>query len=128
MFSQLGRGNWKSCAEGIIEGRDWAVNPWEIVSVDFLKRISPAISLLPPGRSTKTFPGDPPESAEIHARSATDLSFWNDATFDLAITDPPFGSLIHYSDLADFFFYWLRIALMSRYSTEFSGTSTPRVS
>lgn len=31
VFATVGRGNWASCIEGIIEGRDWALRPWEAV-------------------------------------------------------------------------------------------------
>jgi adenine-specific DNA methylase len=36
-----------------------------------------------------------------------------DASYDLVITDPPFGGILHYSELADFFYVWLRLVLKS---------------
>ena len=35
-----------------------------------------------------------------------------DASQDLVITDPPFGELLHYSELSDFFYVWLRLAVL----------------
>ena len=47
--------------------------------------------------------------------SSTDLSCFQESTFDLVITDPPFGDNIYYSDLANFFYAWLRLPLRSKY-------------
>ena len=43
-----------------------------------------------------------------------------DKRVDIVITDPPFFDNVHYSQLADFFYYWLNQAL------EFSDTTTTR--
>jgi adenine-specific DNA methylase len=45
---------------------------------------------------------------------------------DLVITDPPFGGLLHYSELADFFYVWLRLALKDRYPEYFTSEYTPK--
>ena len=59
--------------------------------------------------------------------SATDLSgIKNDGVYDLVVTDPPFGGLLHYSELADFFHVWLRLALQERYPDLFSAEYTPK--
>ncbi len=42
------------------------------------------------------------------------------------MTDPPFGGLLHYSELADFFYVWLRLALKDKYPEYFSGEYTPK--
>lgn len=42
------------------------------------------------------------------------------------MTDPPFGGLLHYSELADFFYVWLQLALRDRYAKHFSGDHTPK--
>ena len=39
----------------------------------------------------------------MECRSATELSDTTDGAYDLIITDPPFGGLLHYAELADFF-------------------------
>ena len=48
------------------------------------------------------------------------------ASFDLVITDPPFGGLLHYSELADFFYVWLRLVLKDKYPDYFSAEYTPK--
>lgn len=48
-----------------------------------------------------------------------------DRSVDLVITDPPFFDNVHYSQLADFFYYWLNQAL--NYSKESTTRSTKEV-
>lgn len=49
--------------------------------------------------------------------SSTDLG---DKSVDLVVTDPPFFDNVHYSELADFFYYWINQAL------ELSSDTTTR--
>lgn len=58
--------------------------------------------------------------------SSTDLAQHGNETFDIVITDPPFGDLIQYSELADFFYVWLRLALKDKYPEFFSAEYTPK--
>ena len=46
-------------------------------------------------------------------------------SFDLVITDPPFGDNIFYSDLANFFHAWLRLPLRHEYPDLFEPEKTP---
>jgi putative DNA methylase len=126
VFSDLGRGNWSSSSEGIVEGREWAIRPWEAVSVDALARLDPALAARVTGQSERVFPGDPVCSADIFQGSSTDLKQYDDASIDLVITDPPFGGLLHYSELSDFFHVWLRLPLEKRYPQIFGPQFTPK--
>ena len=45
---------------------------------------------------------------------------------DLVITDPPYANNVHYSELADFFYVWLRLALKGRYP-QFLPEYTPKI-
>lgn len=126
VFSALGRGNWASSAEGIIEGRDWAINPWDSVSIEGLKRLDPALAVKVSGKSEKIYPGDPVMDVEVHQGSSTDLVQLEGGSLDLVITDPPFGDLLQYSELADFFYVWLRLALKDKYPEIFSSEYTPK--
>ena len=49
------------------------------------------------------------------------------ACLDLVITDPPFGGLLHYSELADFFYVWLRLVLKNQYPDKFSANTPLRL-
>jgi DNA-directed RNA polymerase subunit RPC12/RpoP len=126
VFSQLGRGNWESSSTGAVEGIEWARTPWEVVSVETLKRNSPVLGAQFKSKSTKAMPGDPLLSAEVCQGSSTDLVKVDQSSIDLVITDPPFGGLLHYSELSDFFYVWLRLVLRSKYPEAFDPEFTPK--
>jgi len=126
VFATLGRGNWASCIEGIIEGRDWALHPWEAVSAEGLKRKDLALAEGISGKSEKVFPGDPVNGAEVFCGSATELIQLADGSLDLVITDPPFGELMQYAELADFFYVWLRLLLKGKYPSVYATEHSPK--
>ncbi|UEP21401.1 DUF1156 domain-containing protein [Burkholderia ambifaria] len=126
VFPTLGRGNWASCVEGIVQGREWAGQPWDSVSNDGLRNRLGSFSNEISGKSTKVFPGDQVDGARILCGSSTELAPIADASLDLVITDPPFGGLLHYSELADFFYVWLRLALKENYPDYFRAAYTPK--
>src|SRR3546814_6861790 len=96
--------NWASSSDGILEGRDWAIQPWEAVSIEALTRLDPILAKQLSGKSEKVRPGDPVLDVTVHQGSSTDLAQLESGSLDLVITDPPFGGLLHYSELADFFY------------------------
>jgi adenine-specific DNA methylase len=126
VFAKLGRGNWASCVEGIVEGREWTLNPWEAVSIEALKRSAPILAEELAGKSEKVFPGDAVGEVEVYQGSSTDLEHITDVSLDLVITDPPFGGLLHYSELSDFFYVWLRLTLKDKYPEYFGSEYTPK--
>src|SRR5207245_4639113 len=115
------------CTEALAEAREWADSPWEIVNAESLRVEAATAANGIAGKSKKVRCGDPVlDGAEIHSLSATDLSTLADVSFDLVITDPPFGGLLHYSELSDFFYVWLRLVLKDRYPDYFSTEYTPK--
>lgn len=54
-------------------------------------------------------------SALLKCDTAKDLSFIPDKSVDAVITDPPYFDNIQYSELADFFYVWLRLGLKDLY-------------
>jgi putative DNA methylase len=126
VFPVLGRGNWASCTDGINEGREWAAQPWDSVSIEALKRRDPVLADQLNGKSEKVFPGDPVLDVAVHQGSSTDLAQLESGSLDLVITDPPFGGLLHYSELSDFFYVWLRLALKGKYPAIFGAEYTPK--
>lgn len=126
VFPALGRGNWTSSSDGILEGRDWAMQPWEAVSIEALTRSDPVLAKQLSGKSEKVFPGDPVLDVAVYQGSSTDLTQLESGSLDLVITDPPFGGLLHYSELSDFFYVWLRLALKNKYPAIFGSEYTPK--
>ncbi|RRU75141.1 DUF1156 domain-containing protein [Stutzerimonas xanthomarina] len=115
VFGDLGRGNWSSCVEGLIESREWATAPWELVSNERLVLDHPSLKDAVSGKSEKVRPGDALLGGTVRWGSSTELDDIADASIDLVITDPPFGNNVQYAELADFFHVWLRIALKDKY-------------
>ena len=63
-------------------------------------------------------PLDPVEdavTADIRAESSDCLSRESSGSPDIVVTDPPYVGNVNYSELADFFHVWLRLALKDRY-------------
>ncbi|MCC1497955.1 hypothetical protein [Alcanivorax sp. 1008] len=127
VFADLGRGNWTSCRANTLKGLEWCKQPWDTVSNEMLEARSPELAGLTTGKSEKAEPHDPVlPGTLVTCGSSTELNQYEDETFDLVITDPPFGGLLHYSELADFFYVWLRLVLNDKYPEYFSGEYTPK--
>lgn len=99
VFSVMGNGIWSSCAASIIQGLQWAKQPFEPSAIlGRIKTEDPVVF-----------------NSIIYCRSSTDLSII-DHQFDLVITDPPFGNNVFYADLSDYFYVWIRIPLRKWYA------------
>lgn len=120
-FTKLGRGNWQSSVTTLREAREWFETPWDLVRGDLFEHL---------GVSSKTFKlpiGDSPRpGVTLECHSATECRSLAAQSHDLVITDPPFGGLLHYSELADFYYVWLRLVLHNKYPDKFSSELTPK--
>lgn len=124
VFPLLGRGNWSSCSEGIIEGLAWSRNPWELLCVGETSQNGSAKAV----QSEKVHCFDPiTGSPVLFCASSSDLPLVPDASLDIVVTDPPFEGLLHYSELSDFFYVWLRLALKEHCPAEFGPEHTPKI-
>ena len=126
VFSKFGRGNWNSSADSLLQALDWKENPTELVCNERLAAKNLASRLRLTGKTTKVVVGGNVASADIKCCSSTDLSHISTGTVDLVITDPPFGGLLHYSELSDFFYVWLRLVLKDKYESLFAPEFTPK--
>ncbi|WP_242915512.1 hypothetical protein [Brevundimonas pishanensis] len=126
VFSPIGYGNWTSAVKPVLEGGEWSRHPWELVPATAVEEKNPEIAKAIPGKSEKVYPGDIVRTAPVFQGSSTELDQYADQSFDIVITDPPFGDLIQYSELADFFYVWLRLALRDKYPIFFSPEYTPK--
>lgn len=126
VFPPMGYGPWSSTIAVLSKGREWAIAPWETVSVETLRRTHPQLGSECSGKSEKVMPGDPLVPATVFQGSSTELTQLPDGSIDLVITDPPFGGLLHYSELSDYFYVWLRLVLKSKYPDIFGPEFTPK--
>jgi hypothetical protein len=126
IFPDLGRGNWASCAETIFEGLGWATKPWDLIAVEAIRVKDETITKTITGKSTKVYLGDTVLPATPYCATSTDLKDITSGTMDLVITDPPFGGILQYAELSDFFYVWLRLALKDKYPDYFSAEYTPK--
>ncbi len=126
VFGPMGRGNWHSCVEGLEELVEWASNPWETVATSYLESLKSEATKLCSGKSEKAWPNDPIGPVKIYQGSSTDLVQIGNETIDLVITDPPFGEIMQYAELADFFYVWLRLVLQSHYPSIFETEHSPK--
>ncbi len=123
--SSIGRGTFAAYASTLLEAIDYCSSPWDLVSLSDLSRdIQAATS----GKTHKLQMEDGvrPDLCEIDCRSSSDLNSLEDGTIDLVITDPPFGGLLHYSELSDFFYAWLRLGLSEEFPELFVPEETPK--
>ncbi len=126
VFASLGRGNFRSSVSKLRDALDWTNDPWDLASNDRLSASTAKLSARLTGKSTHVHPGDHPRESPIGLGSATDLASLSAESIDLVVTDPPFGGLLHYSELSDFFYVWLRLVLKDRYPDNFTTEYVPK--
>jgi len=130
VFSDLGRGNWKTSEATVLSGLEWAKTPWDIVVVESLKEQAPELASSITTKSFKVYPKDSLQNRidgdRLSCESSTNLSAYADSSFDLVITDPPFGGILQYAELSDLFYVWLHLALNGEYPDLYSLEQTPK--
>jgi putative DNA methylase len=127
VFSLVGDATWTSAAKSAIEMIEFSATPWETLAKTNLQQLDDSLAKHISGKSTKVYPGDPMLSLPtLFCGSATALSSLEDSSIDLVVTDPPFGGLLHYSELSDFFYVWLRIILSNIEPEVFAFEVTPK--
>ena len=126
VFPPVGYGPWSSTIKVLGAGSSWAKAPWELVTTQFLTSEGLEIAEEVSGKSTKVYTGDIGRGGEVHQGSSTELTHYGDESIDLIVTDPPFGGLVHYSELSDYFYVWMRAALKQRYPEIFGSEYTPK--
>jgi len=105
-----------SCWEKITEGKEFNFSPYDVIITS--------------GGSTQKVPSR--EKIQGNSNNltlhATDSKLYAPAEerYDMIITDPPYAGNVNYSELADFFYVWLRLILRSKYK-EFAPEFTPKV-
>ncbi|TWW12207.1 hypothetical protein E3A20_02960 [Planctomyces bekefii] len=136
LFGSMGAGTFVTLMNWLSDARDWIENPWEAAICDRLIEINGSLAGHLTGSSERVLCADPlcntessactPPSERLTCGTSTELATIADSTYDAVITDPPFGGLLHYSELADFFYVWLRLALKDKYPECFAAEFTPK--
>lgn len=127
VFSDVGDGTWRSAAESVLAAVDWSNNPWETFAKTNIEEILGDLAAQVKGKSLRVMPLDAlTSSATLSNCSSTDLGKIAENSIDIVVTDPPFGGLLHYSELSDFFYVWLRLVLKDKYPEYFEAEYTPK--
>jgi putative DNA methylase len=124
VFAPIGDARWTSAGASLIEGLLWRDQPWELLPNQHLEKDGSS----PKAKSQKLATLDPVliDNVFVDCASSTTLPNISDSSFDLIVTDPPFGNNIQYSELSDFFYVWLKLGLQKHYPNIFSGDQTPK--
>ena len=67
----------------------------------------------------------PSHHAQVERGSATSLDITG-SSIDVVITDPPYYDNVPYADISDFFYVWLKRALIRFYPEHFASALTPK--
>jgi putative DNA methylase len=127
VFSEVGDGSLISSFRAVVNAEEWKLNPWDLILKNNIAEFDENLASSINGQSIKLKLGDSPTANSlVTCGSSTELSHIESGSYDLVITDPPFGGLLHYSELADFFYVWLRLVLKDKYPEYFSGEYTPK--
>mgnify|MGYP001773490584 CR=1 FL=1 len=101
--SKFGRGSFKHTFERILKGKEYNLSPFERkYEGNKIKRIY---------LDEKIGEGE----WKLYCDDARNMDKYLKEKVDLVITDPPYFDSINYSEVYDFFYVWLRLALKSKY-------------
>lgn len=88
-----GRGSFPNTVRKLMRACDFARTPKEPIVAGGFKQVGAR---------------PPEEPSVVHCGTSQDLTFLEDGSVDLVLTDPPYFDNIAYSELAEFFLPWLR--------------------
>ncbi|GBD02735.1 hypothetical protein HRbin19_00002 [bacterium HR19] len=101
--SKFGRGSFKQVFERILKAKKYNLSPFERKYIGKkIKRIYLDEKI---GRS----------DWQIYCDDARNMDKYLKERVDLVVTDPPYFDSINYSEVYDFFYVWLRLALKNKY-------------
>lgn len=125
--AKIGAGTFKSYLKRLLEAKQYCNTPFEKYRREG-KVVSKSINGEKiKGKLASTFEELlQDKNAMVLCRTSEDMSFIPDKSIDAVITDPPYYSNVMYSELADFFYVWLREALKDDYE-EFKPELSPKL-
>lgn len=109
----FGRGSFSRCFAKLVAGKRYALRPFEYSysAAGVIKKIFTNESICTKVVSSPTELLDDDARACLLNRSSINLSVISNASVDLVLTDPPFYNNLPYSELADFYYQWLKVEL-----------------
>lgn len=116
--TKYGRGTFVKCFEKVRRAKIYCKRPYERLLSGDNKRFSKYTgSERIEGNIVQNFDelSRVDNAGALRCDTSEDLSFIPDKSVDAVITDPPYFDNIQYSELADFFYVWLRIGLKRSY-------------
>ncbi|MFW9905138.1 MAG: hypothetical protein ACFFFH_12440 [Candidatus Thorarchaeota archaeon] len=128
--TKFGRGTWIKCLNRLLKGKEYNLAPY-----NYQRDVSPLgnyvkrkiISGKIDGRILTDYSKNFPfveENLLLLCQDSEDLKDLP-LSVDLIISDPPYADNVNYSELADFFYVWLRLVLQDRYKW-FEAKETPK--
>ena len=111
-IGKIGGGSYVSEFQLVLDGLAYRKDCWEFQHVGDMKR------------EKVTVDGLSNVEAVVACENSMEVPH---GSFDLLITDPPYVGNVNYSELADFFYVWIRLVLKDRYAW-FTPELTPKSS
>lgn len=125
--SAKGRGTFRLSYATVREGKQYLLNPFE---PDYRsgKRQRVLTGEKVTARQVKTFGqvGKNGSGVLLKTGDSRHLRFVPTGSIDHVVTDPPYADAVQYSELADFFYVWLREALGDVHREMFRAVETPK--
>lgn len=116
--SVYGKNSLIKCYEKLIEGKEFAENPFDrkVIEGSNNTELVSSDESINPSENDKILLSQ--SSSSLTSNKSIDK-------IDLVITDPPYAGNVNYSELADFFYVWLRLLLKNTYP-QFLPEYTPK--
>ena len=122
--TKYGRGTFVNEFEMVRQGKEYGATPFEkYLDGDKLKEQHGFSALN--GKLVASFDDLGQEGNALLLCRSSDFLPLPDQCVDLVLTDPPYYDNVMYSELSDFFYVWLRLALKERYP-HFRAALTPK--
>lgn len=109
-----GQKTFKNCWQKVLDGKEFNLHTFDRNILDNKQIDIPNAEVVNPTASEVLLLSQSSQSIEYGER------------IDFVITDPPYAGNVNYSELADFFYVWLRLPLARKYS-HFAPEVTPKV-
>lgn len=122
-----GRGTFRMAYQGVESGKQYLTNPYDPQYEKGIRK--------------NRYPGDAYKgvvakgvedmltgeaSLILRMQDSRSLDFVPSNSVDFVVTDPPYADSVQYSELADFFYVWLRLALQQDYPELMKPEETPK--